>query len=54
MGGHEEEFEDLVFDDSKEHAGHGEGGEHVDFCVEEDGEVEGVDKVCDVKGWKHS
>lgn len=42
-GGHEEELGDAVGYDRVEHGGHGEGGEHDHFCVEEEGEVQGVD-----------
>ena len=35
-GGDKEELAELVFDDCVEHGFHGEGGEHVDFGVEED------------------
>ena len=48
----EEELFDLVFADDVQHAGHGEGGEHVDFGVDEDGEVEAVDEACDVEEWE--
>ena len=44
----DEELFDLVGRDGAEHRGHGEAGEHDGFGVEEDGEVEGVDKAADV------
>ena len=39
----EKEFTELVVDDCVEHVFHGEGGEHVDFGIEKDWEVEAVD-----------
>ena len=42
----------MVLDDNIEHFFHGEGGEHVDLCVEENGEMEDVYEACDVEGGK--
>lgn len=38
-GGDEEELAELVVDDGVEHVFHGEGGEHIYFGVEKDGQV---------------
>lgn len=46
-GGDEEELAELVVDDCVEHVFHGEGREHVDFGVKEDGEVEAMDQAGD-------
>jgi len=49
-GWYEEELADLVFGYGVEHGFHGEGGEHVDFCIENEGEVEGMDETGYVEG----